>query len=269
MSDTQTIDAPPTGAITDDTVVQQPVADAGAGGDGDGNPPVQTTDAPDQAPPRPSPRDRRVAQLSARLGETSKELEAAQRRAEAAEALLRAAKGEPEPDKGTVSEAEIEARVRQRVAADAFNTRRAAVIAKGEQEFGKDAWIEKTTILGEMGAATNQTFLEALVELPNAPKIVAHLADDPDTLAELLRKSPTGMAAQLGRLDAQMERAAAPPPPKTVSSAPRPPNPIQGGAVLKEPDWTDPDQESKMSMAEWNAAFSKSDIGKRLLRRRG
>jgi hypothetical protein len=264
MSETQTADAPTEGAVTEDPVVQveAPVEQVAEG---------QQEETPtEQTPPKPSPRERRVAQLSARLGETTRERDELQRRAEAAEALLRAAKGEEEPPTRTEpTDAEIDRRANERIARREFDTRRAAVIAKGEQEFGKDAWMEKTTILGEMGAATNQTFLEALVELPNAPKIVAHLADDPDTLAEMLRKSPTAMAAQLGRLDAQMERAAAPPAPKTVSSAPRPPNPIQTGAVLKEVDWADPDQESKMSMAEWNAAFEKSDTGKRLLRRRG
>lgn len=231
--------------------------------------PTEVTEEPaEQAPPKPSPRDRRVAQLSARLGETTKAFEEMQRRADAAEALLRAAKGEPDPAPNTPNEAEIRQRIAAENRAESFNTQRTALIAKGEQEFGRDVWLEHTTILGEMGAATNQTFLEALVELSNAPKIVAALANDPDTLADMLRKSPTGMAAQLGRMDAQMERAATPPAPKTVSTAPRPPNPIQTGAVVKEPDPFNPDEEHKMSMKEWNAAFEKSDVGKRLLRRR-
>ena len=261
MSETVTTDAPVESVATEDPLVQATETHV--------EHTTETTEEPaEQTPPKPSPRDRRLAQLSARLGETSKELEEYRRRADAAEALLRAAKGEPDPAPNAPNEAEIRQRIAAENRAESFNTQRTALIAKGEQEFGKEAWMEHTTILGEMGAATNQTFLEALVELPNAPKIVAALANDPDTLADMLRKSPTGMAAQLGRMDAQMDRAAAPPAPKTVSTAPRPPNPIQTGAVVKEPDPFNPDEEHKMSMAEWNAAFEKSDIGKRLLRRR-
>jgi hypothetical protein len=91
--------------------------------------------------------------------------------------------------------------------------------------------------------------MEALADLPNAPRVVAALAEDPDMLADILSKSPTAMATRLGKLDAKMETAAAP----VTSKAPAPPTKLAAIAVAREPDINDPN----LSMKEWAALWDK------------
>jgi len=230
--------------------------------------PVPEQTAPEAAPepaPRSKQADRRYAAITAQLRFEAQRATDAERRAAAAEELLRAANPDAAP-RQTVPQVDVETRAQQLLAERAFNAKLQAVKLAGDKEFGTEGWNEKTTYLQNMGAQTPE-FLHALVELPNAARIVSVLADDPDTLTDLLAKSPTAMAAALGRMDAKMENDAAPKPAARVSAAPRPPVPIQQGAVLREVDPFGADQE-KLSMAEWNAAFEKSDLGKKMLRRR-
>jgi hypothetical protein len=102
--------------------------------------------------------------------------------------------------------------------------------------------------------------MQALVEVPGASKVVAHLADDADALVELLGKSPVAMAAAMGRMAAELNRPVA----TRLSNAPRPAAPVTPAVVTPEIDLNT----FEGSMAEWNKAFEQSAAGKKLLRPR-
>src|SRR6185312_468387 len=219
------------------------------------DPAPETPAEPSTPEPERKPRrtDRHVANLTARLATERAEREAAERRAEAAEALLQATKPEGErhttvPAAAPVDRAAVRAEIE-------FDTRLKSVISAGQKEFPD--WGERTEILHGLGATQNPAFMQALVELPNATKIVSALSEDPDALVDILNKSPTAMAAQLGRMDARMETAAKP----TLSAAPRPLPKVETPTVVKEASIYD----ENLSMKEWAAAWDKRQkaLGKR------
>lgn len=203
---------------------------------------VQETEE-QQEQPRPSQGDRRVAQFTARNAALQAELAEASRRADAAEALLREGRQEQTP----TAEAEAMARqmARQMVVQETFNAKLNAVIESGSREFTPAGWTERAGVLYSMGATTNAVFMEALVEQPNAPAIVAALAEDVDRLTAILSKPPAALAAELGRMSAKLETTEAPKPP--VSRAPSPPRPVAPVAAGKEPDIYD----DKISMEDF------------------
>lgn len=189
-------------------------------------------DAPDpvQDPPKPNRGDRRFANLTARTVALEADLAAQQRRADAAEALLRAAKPDADPaPQPTVSRDALKAEVR-------FEAARDAVAQRGEAEFGKAAFAEQAAVLGSLGALQNGDFMAALVEMPNAEKIIAMLADDTDALLNLMKKTPAGMAAEMGRMSAKLETPTGDAPKPPVSRAPAPVTPIRAPVVVPETD---------------------------------
>lgn len=203
-------------------------------GEGVDQPSGEQTEEP--VPQKKSAGDRRFATLTAKNAAMRAELETAKRELAAATALANVGK-EPTPN----PQGDVEAAAQRIVAQREAQSRLNAVIDKGQKEFSD--WGPKTEVLASMGATDNAAFMEALLEMPNATKIVAHLSDDVDTLNSLLGKSPAAMAAAMGRLDAELGRA----PVQPLSNAPRPTKPITTPAVVAEPDIHD----EKLSMAEW------------------
>jgi len=149
----------------------------------------------------------------------------------------------------------IDAAADKKVAEIQFNQARQGVIQNGVKEFGAENWNEKTQMVARMGATDNPAFMEALVGLPDAHKLVAALADDPDALQTLLSERPAAMAAKMGRMAAAMESAPAKP---VLSKAPAPVKPISTRGTQAEPD------PAKMSMKEyvaWREANAPRKLG--------
>jgi hypothetical protein len=90
--------------------------------------------------------------------------------------------------------------------------------------------------------------MEALVDLPGAHKLVVALADEPDKLQVLLAKRPTAMAAEMGRMAAELANAK----PKPISKAPAPVSPIGNGRAQPDADVT------KMTAKEYIAWRNKT-----------
>lgn len=216
--------------------------------------PAATPEPTPEPEPKPKRTDRHIAHLTARAGEEQRLREAAERRADAAEALLRAGREgdettppQPRPD----ASQDVEARAAQLVEHREFNRRLGEIDATGKKEIGADVWEAAKATLTGLGATDNQAFLQALAETDAPHKIFASLADDPDALMDLLKKSPAAMAAKLGRMDAELSRPAA----KPLSAAPAPAERVQGGATIKEFDPYNPPP--GMSMKAWNAEMDK------------
>ncbi len=217
--------------------------------------PIEPTE-PEPAPkPNPKRTDRHIANLTKAVGDEQRLREAAERRAEAAEALLRVNRqgdDETPPQPRQAPPVDVETRAAQLVQEREFNRRLSEIDAAGKKELGADAWeAAKATHTG-LGAVNNQAFLAALAETENPAKIFSALADDTDTLVELLAKSPAAMAAKLGRMDAEIARPVI----KPLSSAPVPAQRVQGnGGVVAE---FDPYNVPKgMSMKEYDREMTK------------
>lgn len=210
--------------------------------------PQETTETEAEKPADPSPKpkrsDRHVANLTARLAATQQELQESRRATEAAEALLRSGKSDEAPQQPR--EAPDRAAVRAEIE---FDTRRQALVESGLKEYGAEAWNEKTSALHALGATQNPAFMQALVEMPHATKIIAELADDSDALVSLLNKSPHAMAAALGRMDAKMDTPA---PKPQLSNAPRPAPKVEAAAVVAEPTIFDDNLDMKTWARLWD-----------------
>lgn len=209
--------------------------------------PAAETAAAEPAPkPKQTQADRRFAHLTAKAAADRKRAEDAEARAAAAEALLQSQReGSESPSPRVPTDDAVLARAQQLREAERFDERRVALVNKGFEEFGKESWLEKTGILGTLGATENPSFMQALVELDNAPKLVAALADDADELDALLKMPPVAMAAKMGRMAAKFDMSAGDAKPK-ISGAPKPVTPVSGRAT-PAPDVFDP----KLSMAEY------------------
>lgn len=214
---------------------------------------VETTDAPAEpeqeqpAPPKPDKIERRVANLTRKMADADRARQAAEARAEAAEALLRAKDPDANPEPTRQPANDVEARAAQIVAEREFNRRLGEIDAAGKKALGAEAWQATVDTMTSLGASQNKAFLEALAETDHPEKIFAELADDTDVLMELLGKSPSAMAARLGRMDAKLSAPAARP----LSNAPPPAPKVKVAGVVPTPDpYNYP---SNMSMKEWNA----------------
>jgi hypothetical protein len=108
----------------------------------------------------------------------------------------------------------------------------------GRKEFGDKEFIERCNTLASLGASENPAFMQVVTELEDGPRVVAHLADDPEKAMQVLSLPPLRMAAALARLSGQAPK----PPP--VSKAPPPVRPVNGASRSEG----DPD---KMSTDQW------------------
>ena len=223
--------------------------------------PVETVAAPvEQAAPEPEPEapkepepprkpqgDRRFAIMTAKLKAEEAARLAAERELHALRELANVDKADPLEAPKREAPQNIEEAARKLVQQREFDARRQSVIAEGAKEFPD--WQERAEIVHGLGATSNPAFMEALVELPNAAKIIAHLSEDADALVALLNKSPTAMAAAMGRLDAEMSR----PVTRKLSAAPAPIKPVTTPSVAPEPTISD----DNLSMKEWIALRNK------------
>jgi hypothetical protein len=212
----------------------------------------------DEAKPEPAGKSatRRVAHLQARASDAIRRAEEAERRAEAAEAMVRQQNGSTEhPTRQPTTRDEVVAEAQRIVAEERVRERRQLVIDAGVKEHGAETWNEKTAMLHTMGALARPDFMEALVDLPEAPALVVRLADDPDQLAALLAKRPAAMAAAMGRMAAEMAVAEKP---KEISRAPPPVKPVSGGRAAPAPD---PEKMNTKEYIAWRNQTAPKHLG--------
>ncbi len=200
----------------------------------------QVTDPADPEPttepaPKSKSSDRRFANLSARNTTLERQLADEHTARLAAEALLAARQeGSDDPAPKPSSET-VEQAAARLVAQRDFDSKRRTIITNGAKEFGDADWNEKTDTLTALGAVSNPHFMDALVDIPNAPQLIAALVEDTDALINLLNRTPVSMAAEMGRMAAKIETQAATPA-KPLSRAPNPVLPVQRAAVVPAVD---------------------------------
>lgn len=228
-----------------------------------------TTEEPEsapEAPPKPKQGDRRFAAMTAKVATEAARADAAEAGLAAAQALLNANKPDQQP---ATREPTVEQKAQELLDEREFTRKISAIDLAGKKEFGSDAWEDAKNTLTSLGASTNTAFLTALAETEHPQKVFAALAEDTDTLLDLMKLSPAAMAARLGRMDAKMATSTTTTPVKPLSAAPRPPSAVKSGGVDPAPvDPLDYEATQDMSMAEWSKLFDNSPAGKRILRRR-
>ncbi len=178
--------------------------------------------------------ERRVAHLARVANEAQRERDELQRKLEEAQALLQQGNS-PETNMELERLRNEVQQLRQGNAQQDFIEKRQVIIDGGVKEFGEKVWNERTEMLTAMGALRRQEFLDALVDIPDGHKLVAHLVDDPDVLRFLLDKRPAAMAAHMGRIAAELAVAETVKP-KAISNAPPPVRPVGAGRVQPPPD---------------------------------
>lgn len=139
-----------------------------------------------------------------------------------------------------------------------------AVRSTGLREFGA-AFLEDLNILTAIGATGDEIVLDLLaVDKPNAHKILANLAKDPEQAASLVGMDSRRRIAELTRMaDAiapKTENALTPKtpvvPPKQVSRAPAPPPPVDPSAS-KTVDWRSDDADDATFSKGWEENTAK------------
>jgi len=198
----------------------------------------------------------RINRLTREKNDARRDAEVAQRERDFYKAL---ADGKPGgeappaslPQQPTVTDAEIERRAELLNAQRNSETRRQTLVGAGLKEYTPDVWQAKTEVLQQLGATENPAFMRAVVAVHDGHKVVAALADDPDRVTSLLRMDPVEMAAEMGRMSAELS---APRPTKPVSAAPAP-IAAPAGRTQPTPDIYDT---SSMSMKEYAAHRAKT-----------
>jgi len=193
-------------------------------------------------------RDRRIAQLTARLREAQQQAPATGAVSEAAPAPVAPA---ATPAAGT--DAQIEARAQQIASVAEFNRQCDAAAAEGRAKFGTEVFGSRVQSLQRLvdpgdqrSLAAFNTFLSSALETGEAPRLIHELGADLDEASRILSLPPAKMAVELTK------RALAKPVEEEPSGAPKPPTPIGNRGVSHDaiaPD--DPDRADRLSTAEW------------------
>ena len=202
-------------------------------------PPVAVEAAPKPEPKPEDWRDKRIAQLTAKLKD---------------------AQAKPKPEdkpkpEGGESEAEINARAEQlaaqRVALDSFNKACAEAAEKGRAEFPDfQSRVNELSRLVDRNdpasvGAYNE-FIVAALETGEAPKIIHALGGDLNEAARILSLPPIKRAVELTRLAAKT--------PAEISKTPKPITPVGSkGPAHTAIDPTDPERADGLSIDAWMA----------------
>ena len=90
---------------------------------------------------------------------------------------------------------------------------------------------------------------DAILESEQGPRILYHLAENPELAEDLKKLSVSAALRKIGKLEASFERKPEPAPVANKSRAPAPISPLKGTGVIS--DLADPD---KMSYQQWREA---------------
>lgn len=181
-------------------------------------------------------RDRRIAQLTARLKEFQEKKD-------------EAPSGDPTAD----FDKRVEQEAIRRAEAREFASRCNAVVEKGRGQYGEAEFNSRLAQLRNVvdttdpaAVAAYENFIRAGLETENLDRIIYDLAADPNEAVRVLALPPMKMAVELAR------RASAPEP-EPVSVAPKPIKPVGGapGRVHVAVDPSDPAASDRLSTAEW------------------
>jgi hypothetical protein len=206
-------------------------------------------------------KDRRIAQLTAKLREEQAKAKPATVTTDPAAAAV----AETQAD----FDARVSARAAELTAGNEFNRQCSEAGKAGEAAFPdfQDRVKQLVTLVDRNDPSQVQTynqFLSAALETGNAPQLIHALGGDLDEASRIMSLSPIKMAVELTKLAAKAPQAAEGGKDELqLSGAPKPITPVGGRAgPHTQIDPTDPSRSDSLSTAEWmrrrNAQVTKS-----------
>jgi hypothetical protein len=106
---------------------------------------------------------------------------------------------------------------------------------QGRLEATKKELVDFDAVVSGSSVAVSDQVRDAILESELGPKILYHLAQNPDVADELSRLSVPSALRKLGKLEAQLENAPKPSTPiAQMSKAPAPISPVRGGKASPE-----------------------------------
>lgn len=103
-------------------------------------------------------------------------------------------------------------------------------------------------VMSASTAPMSPAMAEAIKDSDIGPKVLHHLAKNPEIAAKLSRLEPVAAIREIGRIEASLSvKAEAPPAPKRITSAPTPPTPVGSGRSTVG----DPGKMSQADYMEW------------------
>lgn len=190
--------------------------------------PVEQVEGEQTEEQRQHPADKRFAVLTAKLSAAERTLSAAERIQADQRAELEFYRAQRQPAAPVADTPEArEQQMRQQIRAEeGMRLRAERFHQEGAAEFSD--WSKKCADLMAMGA--DKEFASLLLEMPNAPRVVAALADDPEEVQRIAGiYSERGRAIALGAYAAKLNNGAAAAP-APVTRAPAPVRPVSGRA---------------------------------------
>lgn len=198
---------------------------------------TETTDPPAE-PPKPAPRDPRDETIRRQAYENR---EAKRQLNEIRAQLERLHPPDPNapPDQAAFNRA-----VEQAVQVRETQAKDQTVIDAGNAAFPD--FRERCNAVAAMGAVDNPTFMATIWKLPDAPKVVMALSDDPAETARLLSLPPIELSLALATM-AHGIATAPPPPARATTKAPAPVQPLETTARVER----NPDRMAPAEFREW------------------
>lgn len=137
---------------------------------------------------------------------------------------------------------------------------------------GKQSWSDVLGVLQATGANSDDCLKDVIaVDKANAHKLLAHIAEDGDRAVRFAQMPSRQRIVELTKMSQTIEKPAAAAPvepqkPAPTSKAPAPRPVLAPSSPAAELDPTNPDDDAKMTDAEWQRAFQSNPerFGKRL-----
>lgn len=132
----------------------------------------------------------------------------------------------------------VEERANEKIHAQKFNTRCDSIFDEGVKDYPdfKES-IDNLRVLGATDVKNNPGFLNAVIELDSAHKVLHHLGKNPEITEKIMAMAPAKMAIELARVEASLTK----PKEKPVSKVPEPIKPLGANNAKKAPDLNDND----------------------------
>lgn len=167
-----------------------------------------------------------------------------------------------EPEQPRFTEQDVQRKAAEMLESERIAQRANDIAANGEKEFqdfgGKvRAVMSEVELFDRSGRMT--PLMEVIAEADKPHAILNYLGENPDIAGEIADLSIARQARRIAQIEAELSRPKDPPPPKAVSKAPKPIEPVKpGGRASDEP----PIEDTK-AWIEWS---NKQDALKRTRR---
>lgn len=192
------------------------------------------SEAPEAAADDPGEDHEDDTKRAARLAQ---ELRAARRRARVLEAEAQALRGERQLSHDESVEVEVNRRMATAQQQDAVQERSRAILQEGRSAYGNSFDDALRDLASGMTQDHYLAMTDAVLEVPDAHKLVMHLANNPDIADRIAGMTPTRMGVALANEAAKLAK----PKPKPVSKATPPITPVKTAPVGGGADTSDED----------------------------